>query len=190
MATKKETENVEEEETRNNPIMEEATEETSPPDTLQEMTELLKRTQANFENYKKQAEKRIEEMGLLAARDIILEILPAIDNFELALKNVPEGSNHEFVHGMELIYSQLFSILENQGITIIDTQGGKTFDPYFHEALLKVESEMPENTILQEFQKGFLLGGQVIRHAKVKISAGQKNNIKKNHNQEEIKNGK
>ena len=97
---------------------------------------------------------------------------------ELALKNVPPRAEHDFVHGMELIYSQLFSILENQGITVMET-AGKKFDPYLHEALLKSPSELPENTIIEEFQKGFLLQGQVIRHAKVKISAGMKNGIKK-----------
>lgn len=171
--------NHKEQETKHNPKMEEAKEETIKSDPLQEMTELLKRTQANFENYKKQTEKRMEEMSLLAARDIILEILPIIDNFELALKSAPENINSDFVHGMELIYSQLFSVLENQSVIIMETQG-KKFDPYFHEALMKVESEKPENTILEEFQKGFLLNGQVIRHAKVKISAGMKNGIKEN----------
>ena len=151
-------------------------------DPLQEMTELLKRTQANFENYRKQNEKRMEEMGLLAAKDIVLEILPIIDNFELALKQVPQNTHPDFVHGMELIYAQLFSLLENQGVTVMETQG-KKFDPYLHEALMKVESESPENTVMEEFQKGFLLNGQVIRHAKVKLSAGKKNHIQNNKNE-------
>lgn len=141
------------------------------PDSLQEMTELAKRTQANFENYRKQTEKRIEEMRELAARGIILQILPIIDNLELALKNVHEQT--DFVKGVELIYSQLFGILEAQGVEVIVTEKAK-FDPYYHEALLKVESELPENTILEEFQKGYTLKGQVLRHARVKISAGTK----------------
>lgn len=141
------------------------------PDPLQEMTELAKMTQANLENYRKQTEKRIEEMRETAARGIILQLLPIIDNLELALKN---GSEHtDFVKGIELIYSQLFSVLEAQGLEIISTERA-VFDPYYHEALLKVESEFPENTILEEFQKGYTLKGQVLRHARVKISAGRK----------------
>ncbi len=164
-------------------------------DPLQEMTELAKRTQANFENYRKQTEKRVEEIRETAAKDIILQVLPIIDNLELALKNVHEQS--DFVKGIELIYSQLFSLLKVQGVEIIATENEK-FDPYFHEALLKVESEFSENTILEEFQKGYLLKGQVLRHAKVKISAGKKDQaqphekikqeqIKKIHTMEEKK---
>lgn len=143
-------------------------------DPLLEMTELAKRTQANFENYRKQAEKRIEEMREMAAQGIVLQLLPIIDNLELALKNVQDQS--DFVKGVELIYSQLFGILEAQGVEVIVTENAK-FNPYYHEALLKVEAELPENTILEEFQKGYLLKGQVLRHARVKISAGTKNQV-------------
>src|SRR3989338_9119576 len=141
-------------------------------DPLLEMTELAKRTQANFENYRKQTEKRVEELRETATKGIILQLLPIIDNLELALKNVREQT--DFVKGVELIYSQLFSILEAQGVEVINTEKVE-FDPYYHEALLKVESELPVNTVLEEFQKGYLLKGQVLRHARVKISAGKKN---------------
>ena len=150
---------------------EKAPETLPPPDPLSEMTDLLKRTQANFENYRKQMEKRIEELREMAAKDILLEIIPIIDHFELALKNT--ANHQDFVQGVELIYAQFAGVLEKYDVTIMDT-AGKIFDPHYHEALLKVESEKPENTILEEFQKGFLLHGKVIRHAKVKISAGNK----------------
>jgi len=140
-----------------------------------ELIDLLQRTQANFENYRKQTEKRVEEIQQLAAKDLILQLLPIIDNFELALKNVDQSIPSEFVQGIELIYSQLFQILEERGIKLILTTN-QQFNPYLHEALMKVPSEFPENTILEEFQKGFTLNGTVIRHAKVKISAGKNNN--------------
>ncbi|MDO8656688.1 MAG: nucleotide exchange factor GrpE [Nanoarchaeota archaeon] len=149
-------------------------------DPLQAMTELAQRTQANFENYRKQTEKRVDDIRETAAKNIILHVLPIVDNLELALKNVHEQS--EFVKGIELIYSQLFSTLEAQGVKIMSTEKG-VFDPYFHEALLKVESDLPENTILEEFQKGYLFKGQVLRHAKVKISAGSKNKAQAPENQ-------
>jgi len=152
------------------------------PDPLQVMTELAQRTQANFENYRKQTEKRVDDIRETAAKNIILHVLPIIDNLELALKNVHEHT--EFVKGIELIYSQLFSIMEAQGVEIISTEKA-TFDPYFHEALLKVESDLPENTILEEFQKGYLFKGQVLRHAKVKISAGSKNKTQAQENQKQ-----
>jgi molecular chaperone GrpE len=134
---------------------------------LQELTELLKRTQANFENYRKQTEKRIEEFQQFATKDLLLQLLPLLDNFELALKT--SASNVEDLKkGIEMIYAQLFELLENQGLQPIDCQG--KFDPYLHEALMKEASDKPEGTIIEELQKGFTLNGRVVRHAKVKIS--------------------
>jgi len=144
-------------------------------ESLSEMTELLKRTQANFENYRKQSEKHNEEMRKMAAKDVIMQILPVIDNFELALKNVETGKNSpDFVQGIELIYSQLAGMLKDNDVEQIETLG-QSFNPHLHEALMKVESELPENKIVEEFQKGFTLNGKVIRHAKVKVSAGPEN---------------
>ena len=141
----------------------------------QNYKELLQRTQANFENYRKQQEKRIEDIREMAARDIILQILPIVDNFELALKSADTNSNaKDFLQGVELIYSQIHSMLENNNIKIIETEK-KIFDPFYHEALMKIDSELPENTIVEELQKGFTLHDKVIRHAKVKISNGNDN---------------
>ncbi|HLD73193.1 MAG TPA: nucleotide exchange factor GrpE [Candidatus Nanoarchaeia archaeon] len=148
------------------------------PDELAEMKDLLQRTQANFENYRKQVDKRVEEIRDMAAKDVILQLLPVLDNLELALKSADKNLV-EFKKGIELIYSQLFSILENQGVTVIEA---KKFDPYLHEPLLKVESDAPENAILEEFQKGFMLNNRVIRHAKVKLSAGKKKAVEKENN--------
>ena len=134
--------------------------------------ELLQRTQANFENYRKQQEKRIEEIRNFSAKDMVLQILPIIDNFELALKNTNCEKN-EFIQGVELIYSQLYEILERNDVKLIVTKH-KAFDPYYHEALMKIDSALPENTILEELQKGFTLHDKVIRHSKVKISSGKK----------------
>ena len=137
---------------------------------LVEMKDLLQRTQANFENYRKQTEKRIKDIRSMASRDIILQILPVIDNFELAMKSADANtSNDDLLGGVELIYSQLFSVLENNGVGIIKK---KEFDPFYHEALMKIDSKLPENTIVEELQKGFILNDKVIRHTKVKISSG------------------
>jgi len=153
---------------------------------LWEMTDLAKRTQANLENYRKQVEKRMEELEQQASRQVLLDLLPIIDNFELALKNKGCAANSstaspEFVQGMELIYAQFISLLEKKEVKIMETTG-KKFDPYYHEALLRVESEQPENIILEEFQKGYTLHGKVLRHAKVKISAGKKQEEKNKEN--------
>ena len=161
--------------------------EQSAEEQIAELTDLLQRTQANFENYRKQTEKRVEEIRSMAAKTMILQILPILDNFELAFKSLdPTIADCDFVKGMELIYAQFQSILENQNVTKMQTIG-QMFDPYLHEALLKVENEAPQGTILDEFQHGYLLSGFVIRHAKVKISAGKKssgvsNEVKNQHN--------
>ncbi len=148
-------------------------EEKFPEDQLNELTELLQRTQANFENYRKQQEKRIQEIQSQANKDLILQLLTVLDNFELALRNTKNPQ--DFTKGIELIHSQLFTLLENCGLKPIKTKN-QVFNPYTHEALLKTNSDKPENIILEELQKGFTLNDQVIRHAKVKISAGNKKN--------------
>lgn len=140
---------------------------------IRELTDLLQRTQANFENYRKQQEKRVEELQSLANKTLIFQLLSVLDNFELALKNTSTSSN--FFKGIELIYSQLFTLLEAQGLKPIQTKN-QLFNPHLHEALLQVPSEQPENIILEEFQKGFLLHAQLLRPAKVKVSSGSKEN--------------
>ena len=141
---------------------------------LQEVKELLQRKQAELENYRKQDDKRFIEMKELANKNLIFKLLPVVDNFELALKSADTNSNPEdFLKGVELIYSQLFSFLENNHIQPMVTEK-KEFDPYLHEALMKVNSDLPENVIIEELQKGFMLHDKVLRHAKVKISAGMK----------------
>jgi len=148
----------------------------------QELKELLQRTQANFENYRKQTEKRIEEIQQMAGRNTIMQILPILDNFELAIKS---NNNHtsEFIRGIELIYAQLNSLLEENSVKTIEVSDD--FDPFYHEALMKVESDLSENKIIEVLQRGFTLHDKVIRHAKVKVSAGRKkekenNGVKEN----------
>lgn len=141
---------------------------------LAELKELLQRTQANFENYRKQQEKRNVEIREMADKDLILQILPLLDNFELALKSAGiNAAPDDFLKGMELIYSQFVGILSDNGVKAIETKD-KDFDPYYHEALIRVSSEFPENKIIEELQKGFTLYNKVIRHARVKISTGRK----------------
>ena len=145
---------------------------------IQELTEMLQRTQADSENYRKQTEKRIQEITQFASQNTILQILPILDNFELALKNT-NTNQKDFTKGVELIYSQLFTVLENQGVKPIQTKN-QEFNPCYHEALMKINSDQPENTIIEELQKGFLMNDKVIRPAKVKVSNGQLQEIKNN----------
>ena len=137
----------------------------------EEYLDHLQRLQAEFENYKKRIDRENAEFVKYAKAELVYKLLPLLDTFEIALKNTSD--KEKFVKGIEIVYAQLFSTLESEGLKPINTVG-KKFDPYLHEALLKVESEQPEGMILEEFQKGFTLHGEVIRHAKVKISSGKK----------------
>lgn len=141
---------------------------------IQELTETLQRVQAEFENYRKQVEKREEMTKKRANKELIKEILPILDNFSLALKN---KDGKEFKEGIELIYSELFSILEEEGVKAIEAEG-KEFDPRKHEALLKEKSKEPKNTVIEVLQKGYMLKDEVLRPSKVKVSDGPKKSDK------------
>jgi len=159
---------------------------------IDELTDTLKRVQAEFENYKKRAEKENIQLIKNANANLIKDLLPVLDSFELAIKNSNNINNPDvlkFKKGMELIYAQLFSILADQGLRIIDTEN-KHFDPYKHEVLMVKECEKEDDMILQEFQKGYMLNDFVLRHSKVMIS---KQHCNKDENPEKIiddKNGK
>lgn len=122
----------------------------------------LKYLQADFDNLKKQCDKEKSECVKFANEELIRELLHVLDSFDQAL----EIDKNE---GIKQLYQQFFSILEKNGLKKIDAIG-KTFDPYYHEALIQEKSVYPEGTILEELQKGYLLNSKVIRSSKVKIS--------------------
>ena len=135
--------------------------------SIEELTDTLKRLQAEFENYKKRIDKEKVEFVKYAHADIVANMLPVLDSFEIALKNTSD--KEKFVEGIKIIYAQLHSMLEAEGLKPIKAVGEK-FDPYKHEVLMKQESDKPEDTILEEFQKGYMLNDKVLRHSKVKVS--------------------
>lgn len=131
--------------------------------------EQLKYLQADFENYKKRVLKEREEFVKLANENLIKELLKILDDFERSLILI---KNKDDLKGLELIYENFLKILENFGLKKIEAVG-KKFDPYYHEVLLKEKSDKEEGIILEEFQRGYLLSGKVIRHSKVKVSGGK-----------------
>ena len=136
-------------------------------DVIAELTDILQRTQAEFENYKKRVDKEKQEFVKYSKAELIQKLLPIIDTFEIALKN--NKDNEKFVKGMDMVYAQLISLLHSEGLKPIDSLG-KKFDPYLHEAMLKEKSEKDEGTVLEELQKGYMLNDKVLRHSKVKVS--------------------
>ena len=135
--------------------------------TIEELTDTLKRLQAEFENYKKRVEKEKIEFVKFAHAGVVAQMLPVLDSFEIALKNTTD--KEKFVEGIKIIYAQIYSALEAEGLKPIKAVDEK-FDPYKHEVLMKAESEKPDDTILEEFQKGYMLNDKVLRHSKVKVS--------------------
>jgi len=130
------------------------------------------RTKADFLNYKKEETERIIEFLKYGNLDLILKILPVLDNFEKAEKEVPiEEKDNKFLHGFLQIKIQLQDFLKNHGgIEEIKTIN-KKFDPNFQEAIEVIEKKGVESgTILEEIQKGYLFQGKVIRPAKVKVA--------------------
>jgi len=124
-----------------------------------------KRERADFLNYKKDEMERIGQLAKYATEELILKIIPILDNIYLAETHVPaELKTHKWIEGFNAIKNQLADFLKKEGIEAIETVG-KKFDPNLMEA---VEGE--GETVSEETQKGYTMHGQIIRVAKVKIS--------------------
>src|SRR3989338_1298190 len=132
---------------------------------IKDLINTLQRLQAEFENYKKRIQKEQTEFAKLANENLIVELLPILDNFNLALKQTKAQDN--FSKGVELIYSQLIDLLEKKGLQKIVT--GEKYNVHLHEALLQEVSDKEKGTILEELQSGYKLNEKIIRLAKVKI---------------------
>ncbi len=130
-----------------------------------------KRERADFLNYKKEEMERISALMKYANEEIVLKLLPILDNFLLAEKSIPDQTAQDSnVKGLLLINLQLKDFLKGQGIEEIKAVGEK-FDPNFHEVVQEVQQDGSEPGIVtEEVQKGYLMQGKVLRVAKVKIS--------------------
>ncbi len=129
------------------------------------------RSRADFLNYRKDELTRVGEILKYANLDLILKILPILDNFDLVEKNLPANlKNDNNIKGLLQIKTQILDFLKNQKIEEIKTLGEK-FDPNFHEAVEEEEIKDKESGIVvEEIQKGYTLHGKVIRPAKIKVS--------------------
>lgn len=137
---------------------------------IQELTDTLKRTQAEFENYKKRVSREWSEKTRLAGERIVGDLLAVLDTFDKALERAAEADDGTAQSdGLEGIHKQLLQTLQKTGLMEIDTR--TPFDPFMHEALMREElDDEDEGTILEVFQKGYMMGAKVIRTAKVKVS--------------------
>jgi molecular chaperone GrpE len=133
-----------------------------------ELNDRLLRRQADFENYRKRAERDRSDFVQFAGMEFARELLPILDDFERAL-NV-ECADSGYAKGVELIYTRLFENLRKMGLEPMDTVG-KTFDPNLHQAVERVETdEAKDQSILGEFQKGYNFKGRLLRPAMVRVA--------------------
>lgn len=136
---------------------------------IEELTDQVKRQMAEFDNYRKRTEKEKASMYIIGARDIVEKILPVVDNFERGLA-IAAGSEDPFVQGMEKIYKQLLTTLDEMGVKPIEAVGTE-FNPDFHNAVMHVDDEEAgENIVVEEFQKGYMYKDFVVRHSMVKVA--------------------
>ncbi|MEI6499264.1 MAG: nucleotide exchange factor GrpE [bacterium] len=138
-----------------------------------ELTSGWQRTQADFQNYRRQTEEDRKKLIKMANVELLTDILPVLDNFQLAAKHMPlelEGNN--WVIGIKQIEKQLESILADSGLEKIPALGLQ-FDPNFHESIESIASDRPENEVVDEISSGYKFGDTIIRPTKVRISSGK-----------------
>ena len=138
---------------------------------IEDLTDRLKRSMAEFDNFRKRSEKEKATMFDMGARSIAEKILPIVDNFERAMVAAPkEGDGKAFADGITMIYNQLKKTLEDLGVKPIDCVG-QAFDPNFHNAVMHVEDEsLGENVVAEELLKGYMYKDSVLRHSMVKVA--------------------
>ena len=133
----------------------------------------LLRRQAEFENYRKRVDRERGELYQHGRDDVLLQFLPVVDNFERALFSLEtsEGDAEALRHGVELIHRQFKDALSKLGLEAVEAVG-QTFDPHVHEAVTtEATDKHKENTVIQEFQRGYRIGDRLLRPAKVKVAS-------------------
>jgi molecular chaperone GrpE len=144
-------------------------EQQDPQQEEQEVDDRLLRLAAEFENYKKRAARERQEYVALANERLVKELLPVLDDLERALQAAAEHEEAQLEDGVRLVHRSLAQLLAREGVEEIDTSG--PFDPHVHEAMLAQPSEDAESgSVLDVIQKGYKIGGRVVRPARVIVS--------------------
>ena len=168
MAENQENENVENKVEETEIKQPEIVENQETTNELEEMNDRYKRLFAEFENYKKRNIKERESLRNMLVSDIMMSILPIIDNLEKAISTVTTDTAYE--EGIKMVLKQLKDTLTYHGVKEIETVG-KPFDPELHEAVSHITDEkLGQNIIKEEFRKGYIIGNKVIRHSMVIVA--------------------
>jgi molecular chaperone GrpE len=129
----------------------------------------LLRTAAEFDNYRKRVDRERRELADYMKADVLAEILPILDNFERALQ-APSADGEPLRKGVELIHKQMLDFLRKRGVTPIEALGAD-FDPNFHQAVIHETSPSHrEGEVIEELQRGYMLGDKLLRPAMVKVA--------------------
>ena len=137
---------------------------------IEELNDRLMRNLAEFENFRNRSEKEKSAMFEIGAKSVIEKILPVVDNLERGFDGLSdEEKETPFAKGIEAVYKQLLTALEEMGVTSIEAVG-QEFDPNFHNAVMHDEDDSEEtNKVIEEFQKGYMYKDTVVRHSMVKV---------------------
>jgi molecular chaperone GrpE len=138
-----------------------------------ETYERFLRVSADFENYKKRSSREMEEFRKYANQSLLKEMLSVVDNLELAINSSNDGEKVDktLIEGLNLTLNEILRVFQKFNVTPIEAQG-KTFDPAYHEAVMREETDdYPENSVISEFQKGYLIHDRLLRPAMVVVAA-------------------
>lgn len=130
------------------------------------------RERADLENYRKRTQREKEELIKYGNETLLMEILPAVDNLERALDHLDPDSQDQVVIGIRMTLDMLVAALKKFGVTPVAVELGGVFDTALHQAMGQVESELPANSIVAVFQKGYLLNDRLLRPSMVMVSKG------------------
>lgn len=138
-----------------------------------EWLDKYRRSVAEFSNYRKRQERERQQQSWRLHAEVFSKLLEPLDDFERALKAVPEEHvDSGWIRGVQLIVEKLRALLAEHNVQPMDAVG-QPFDPNYHDALMQEPSdEYPEGTVVEEVTKGYLMDGQVLRPAVVKVSSG------------------
>ncbi len=137
----------------------------------------LLRVSADYENYKKRSAREMEDFRKYANQSLLKEMLSVVDNLELAINVAQEEKNSDkkLIEGLNLTRNEMLRVFEKFNVKPIKARG-ELFDPAFHEAVMREETDdYPENTVMSEFQKGYLIHDRLLRPAMVVVAVPKSN---------------
>ena len=136
---------------------------------IDELNARVLRLTADYDNYRKRAQREKEDVRQFSNQDLLEKLLPVLDNFEMAITAVKEA-DPSIKDGVQMIYDQLFAVLKGSGMEPIDAMG-EAFDPNLHEALSQEETaDVNEGTVVQQVQRGYKLNERLVRPARVVVA--------------------